>query len=42
MGEKDLVLNRQYSDEFNIEAVRLSRAGMLKAADGSAVPLKRR
>jgi len=67
MGKKDLVLNRQYSDEFEIEAVllsesigasqaakrlgipdsslwdwiRLSRAGRLKAADGSAVPLKR-
>ena len=67
MGKKDLVLNRQYSAEFKIEAVRLSesiggsqaakrlgipdsslwnwirlsRAGMLKAADGSAVPLKR-
>ncbi len=67
MGRKDLVLNRQYSDEFKIEAVRLSesiggtqaakqlgipdsslwnwirlsRAGMLKAADGAAVPLIR-
>ncbi len=67
MGKKDLVLNRQYTDEFKIEAVRLSesiggsqaakrlgipdsslwnwirlsRAGMLKSADGSAVPLKR-
>ena len=66
MGKKDLVLNRQYTDEFKIEAVRLSesigasqaakrlgipdsslwnwirlsRAGRLKAADGSAVPLK--
>ena len=67
MGKKDLVLNRQYTDEFKIEAVRLSesiggsqaakrlgipdsslwnwirlsRAGMLKSADGSAVPLNR-
>jgi transposase len=67
MGKKDLVLNRQYTDEFKIEAVRLSesigasqaakrlgipdsslwnwirlsRAGMLKSADGAGVPLKR-
>ena len=67
MGKKDVVLNRQYTDEFKVEAVRLSesiggsqaakrlgipdsslwnwirlsRAGKLKWADGSATPLKR-
>ena len=67
MSKKELVPNRQYSDEFKLEAVRLaesiggnpaakrlgipdsslwnwirlSRAGKLKAADGSSVPVKR-
>ena len=41
MGRKQSVLNRQYTDEFKVEAVRLSRAGKLKAADGTAVPVKR-
>jgi transposase len=67
VGKKDVVLNRQYTDEFKVEAVRLSesiggssaakrlgipdsslwnwirlsRAGKLKAADGTAVPVKR-
>ena len=67
MGKKEQVANRQYTDEFKIEAVRLgesiggnpaakrlgipesslwnwmrlSRAGKLKAAHGSAGPVKR-
>jgi len=67
MGKKELVENRQYTDEFKVEAVRLggvdrgyqaakrlgipesslwnwvklSRAGKLKAAEGSAVGVKR-
>ena len=67
MSKKEWVPNRQYTDEFKIEAVklgesiggnkaakrlgipesslwnwmRLSRAGKLKAADGTAVPVKR-
>src|SRR3954466_6559027 len=67
MGKKELVANRQYTDEFKVEAVklgesiggnqaakrlgipesslwnwvRLSRAGKLKAAAGSAVAAKR-
>ena len=67
MGKKELVPNRQYTDEFKVEAVRLadsiggnqaakrlgipdsslwnwirlSRAGKLKAADGTAVSVKR-
>ena len=68
MGKKKLVANRQYTDEFKVEAVRLggsiggnqaakrlgipesslwnwirlSRAGKLKAADGTAVRSKHR
>lgn len=67
MSKKELIANRQYTDEFKVEAVRLgesiggnkaakrlgvpesslwnwikrSRAGKLKAADGTAVPVKR-
>jgi transposase len=67
MSKKEQVGNRQYTDEFKVEAVRLaesiggnqaakrlgipesslwnwmrlSRAGKLKAAVGSAVPVKR-
>ena len=67
MSKKDLVPNRQYTEEFKVEAVRLaesvggskaakrlgipdsslwnwillSRAGKLKASDGTAVPAKR-
>ena len=67
LGKKELVANRQYTDEFKVEAVklgesiggnqaakrlgipesslwnwiRLSRAGKLKAAAGSAVAAKR-
>lgn len=67
MSKKEWVPNRQYTDEFKIEAVRLgesiggnkaakrlgipesslwnwmrlSRAGKLKVADGTAVPVKR-
>ena len=67
MGKKDLVPNRQYTDEFKVEAVRLgesigsgraakrlgipdsslwnwiklSRAGKLKASDGTTVAVKR-
>ena len=67
MGKKELLLNRQYTDEFKVEAVRLSesiggtgaakrlgipdsslwnwirlsRAGKLKAADGTTAPVKR-
>ena len=67
MGKKEWVGNRQYTDEFKVEAVRLgesmggnqgakrlgipesslwnwmrlSRAGRLKAAHGSAGPVKR-
>jgi transposase len=67
MSKKELVGNRQYTDEFKVEAVRLaesiggnqaakrlgipesslwnwmrlSRAGKLKAAAGSGVPVKR-
>ena len=67
MKKKELVANRQYTDEFKVEAVRLgesiggnqaakrlgipdsslwnwirlSRAGKLKVAEGSTVPMKR-
>jgi len=67
MSKKEWVPNRQYNDEFKVEAVRLgeslggnkaakrlgipesslwnwmrlSRVGKLKAADGTAVPVKR-
>jgi transposase len=67
MSKRELVANRQYTDEFKVEAVRLgesiggnqaakrlgiaesslwnwmrlSRAGKLKAADGTAVAVKR-
>ena len=67
MSKRELVPNRQYTDEFRVEAVRLaesiggnkaakrlgipdsslwnwivlSRAGKLKAADGTSVPVKR-
>jgi transposase len=67
MSKKELVVNRQYTDEFKVEAVRLSesiggtqaakrlgipdsslwnwiklsRAGKLKTAEGSAVVAKR-
>jgi transposase len=67
MGKKELVGNRQYTDEFKIEAIRLgesiggnqaakrlgvpesslwnwirlNRTGKLKAAVGTAVPVKR-
>jgi len=67
MGKKELVANRQYTDEFKVEAVRLgesiggnqaakrlgipesslwnwvklNRTGKLKAAEGSAVGVKR-
>ena len=67
MSKKELVANRQYTDEFKVEAVRLgesiggnqaakrlgipesslwnwmrlSRAGKLKAAEGTAVAVKR-
>ena len=67
MGKKESVPNRQYTDEFKVEAVRLgesiggtraakrlgipdsslwnwirlSRAGKLTAADGTAGPVKR-
>jgi transposase len=67
MSKKEVVANRQYTDEFKVEAVRLgesiggnqaakrlgipesslwnwmrlSRAGKLKAADATAVPVKR-
>ena len=39
MGEKNLVLNRQYSDEFRIEAVRLSESiGGSPAAKRLGIP----
>jgi transposase len=67
MGKKELVPNRQYTNEFKVEAVRLAesiggnqaakrlgipdssmwnwirlnRSGKLKAANGTAVPVKR-
>ena len=42
MSKKELVSNRQYTDEFKVEAVRLAESiGGNKAADGSTVPVKR-
>ena len=67
MGKKEMVPNRQYTDEFKVEAVRLgesignsraakrlgipdsslwnwirlNRAGKLRVAEGSTVPVKR-
>jgi len=39
MGKKDLVLNRQYTDEFKIEAVRLSESiGGSQAAKRLGIP----
>ena len=39
MGKKDVVLNRQYTDEFKIEAVRLSESiGGSQAAKRLGIP----
>ena len=39
MGKKDVILNRQYTDEFKVEAVRLSESlGGTKAAKRLGIP----
>ncbi len=39
MGKKDVVLNRQYTDEFKVEAVRLSESiGGSQAAKRLGIP----